>query len=93
MAPASAFRRELRHEPDWPALEGRHPVFLVDASGLLERRLLHAWIRRRAPEGVPETDWDAIPIPPTRRRSRRVALAPLEEALAAWRSESVCLCL
>jgi glycerol-3-phosphate O-acyltransferase len=81
MAPASAFRRELRQEPDWPARENRRPIFLLDASSALERKLLLGWIERHAPQASPE--WDEILVPPTRRRSDRVSLAPLEEALAA----------
>ena len=83
MAPASAVRRELRHEPGWPALGTRRPVFLLDASSGLERRLLRAWIERHAPTDPAEARWDAIRIPPTRRPRGRMPLGPLEEALAA----------
>ncbi len=80
MGAASASRRELRHEPAWPDLEGGRPLFLLDASSGLERRLLEGWIERHRPE---HAQADAVSIPPTRRRSRSASLSALEEALAA----------
>jgi glycerol-3-phosphate O-acyltransferase len=81
-AMASALRRELRDEPDWPALAGQRTVFLTDASSSLERRILEAWIERRRPAGLSAADYDVIDIPATRIRYSRVSLAPLEETLA-----------
>ncbi len=83
MAPAFASRAPLRGEPDWPVAEARRPVFLIDASSRLERRLLEAWIERKRPAGIAAADCDVIAIPPTRRRSQRVSLGPLEECLAS----------
>jgi glycerol-3-phosphate O-acyltransferase len=79
---ASALRRELRNEPDWPGLDGQRVVFLTDASSSLERRILQAWIDRRRPAELGPADYDVIDIPPTRIRYSRVSLAPLEETLA-----------
>ncbi len=71
-------------EPDWPALAGRRPVFLLDASSRLEERLLRDWIERHRPESVAACDYDVARIPPTRRRRRsQPFLARLEECLAA----------
>ena len=80
MAPASALRRELFREPGWPEVEARRPLFLLDASSGLERRLLEGWIQRQRPDSA---EFDAVSIPPIRRRRRGASLAPLEEALAA----------
>ncbi|MDJ0848540.1 MAG: glycerol-3-phosphate 1-O-acyltransferase [Myxococcota bacterium] len=80
MAPSSALQSEPQDEPAWPDLEGRRPLFLLDASSGLERRLLEAWIERQRPA---DAESDAVTIPPTRRRSRGASLAALEEALAA----------
>ena len=65
MAPTSALRRGLHDEPDWPSADDRRPVFLLDASSPLERRILEAWIQRRSPPGSTASEWDAIQIPPT----------------------------
>jgi glycerol-3-phosphate O-acyltransferase len=83
MAMASAFRRTLRDEPDWPLLNGRRPVFLADVSSALERRLIEAWIERRRPAELAASACEVIEIPPTRRRGRRVSFTALDEALAA----------
>jgi glycerol-3-phosphate O-acyltransferase len=71
----------LTKEADWPALDGRRPVFLIDVSSALEERLLESWIERNRPEGVDASGYDVIRVPPTRRR-RRMSLAPLEASLA-----------
>jgi len=69
-------------EPDWPD-RGKHRVlFLIDAASRLERRILEDWVERRRPEGVPESDYEGIPIPSSRRRQRRLDQR-LEAALAA----------
>jgi glycerol-3-phosphate O-acyltransferase len=81
-AMASALRRELRNEPDWPAVGGQRVVFLADASSSLERRILEAWIERRRPAELSAADYDVIEIPPSRIRHSSVSLAPLEETLA-----------
>ncbi len=47
-------------------------VFLLDAASGLERRLLEAWIARQQPPALPAGAWEAIPIPPSRRRRRRL---------------------
>ncbi|HEV7734696.1 MAG TPA: glycerol-3-phosphate 1-O-acyltransferase [Candidatus Binatia bacterium] len=66
------------------AVTDRRVVFLLDASSRVERRLLLDWItEHHAPSGI---RWDAIPIPPSRRRRRRRTprLDPrLEACLAA----------
>ena len=74
----------LRNEPAWPAISGAggRILFLVDASSAFERRLLHAWIERSRPEDADDADWDALDIPPSRRR-RRVSLAKLDDCLSA----------
>jgi glycerol-3-phosphate O-acyltransferase len=83
MAPLGAIRQPLRKEPDWPLLNGRLPVFLLDVSSTLERRLLEAWIERRRPESVEAGDYDVIPVLATRRRRKKPSLARLEAHLAA----------
>lgn len=64
----------------WPDSGGRRVVFLLDASGRLEQRLLAEWIARHRPAGV--NGELAIPIPPSRRR-RRGRLDPRLEATLA----------
>jgi glycerol-3-phosphate O-acyltransferase len=83
MTPLAANRRPLHDEPDWPVSDERRPVFLLDASSSLERRLLEAWIERRRPAGVEPGDCAAIPILATRRRRKALSLARLEAHLAA----------
>jgi glycerol-3-phosphate O-acyltransferase len=84
MAVASAVQPLADAEPSWPALNGRRPVFLVDASSRLEERLLEAWIERRRPAQC-SGGHDLIRIPPTRRprQRRRSSLSRLEAVLAA----------
>jgi glycerol-3-phosphate O-acyltransferase len=82
MVSSAAIREPLHREPDWPLLNGRRPVFLLDASSRLERRLLEAWIERGRPAGTPPGDYGAIPILATRRRRRAPTLARLEAHLA-----------
>ena len=83
MATASPVEAPLRDEPSWPALHGARPVFLLDASSALEARILEAWIRRNRPENVAADGFDAVAIPPSRRRRRRTSLARLEANLAS----------
>jgi glycerol-3-phosphate O-acyltransferase len=64
----------------WPASEGRRVVFLLDASGRIEQRLLSEWIDNNRPSGI--NGEVAIPIPPSRRR-RRGRLDPRLEATLA----------
>jgi glycerol-3-phosphate O-acyltransferase len=69
-------------EQTGPLAEGR-VVFLLDASSGIEQRLLLDWIKEH--HKLPGVPWDAIPIPPSRRRRgrRRARLDPrLEAALA-----------
>jgi glycerol-3-phosphate O-acyltransferase len=74
-------------EPEWPReAGGRRVVFLLDACSELEKRMLEDWIRRSRPEFVAESNVEAVPIPPSRRRSPRrqsPSLARLESAIAA----------
>ncbi len=79
---ASALRRALEGEPDWPLANGRRVAFLLDASSELEARLLEGWIERHRPAQLGAGGCEAIRIPPTRRR-RRVSLARLEATLAS----------
>lgn len=55
-------------------------VYLLDASSGVERRLLEQWIaaHHQGPE-----PWQALPIPPSRRRARRAPLDPKLEACIA----------
>ena len=62
----------------WPSPAPR--LYLLDASSRFEERLLAAWVESRT-EGHAALR-DAVPIPPSRRRRRRVGLSPLEVALA-----------
>ena len=64
----------------WPQTDGRRVVFLLDASGPVERRLLGDWIEANRPAGV--NGEVTIPIPPSRRR-RRGRLDPRLEATLA----------
>jgi glycerol-3-phosphate O-acyltransferase len=74
----------LRDEPQWPVALPAHErvLFLVDASSAFERRILLAWIARNQPESAGPPRWEALDIPPSRRRVRRVSLAKLEARLA-----------
>lgn len=61
-------------------------VFLLDACSELEKRLLEEWIERSRPETTPENAVEIIPIPPSRRRTKRSrgqGLGRLESAIAA----------
>ena len=82
---SSALSRTHRDEPSWPTV-GETPgcvLYLLDASSGFERRLLLGWIERHLPEGACEAEWDAVDIPPSRRRVRRVSLDKLDSCLAA----------
>jgi glycerol-3-phosphate O-acyltransferase len=83
MAVNVAMTDPLRHEPDWPVLNGRSPVFLLDAASEFERSLLEAWVERKRPADVAPEAVVAISIPSTRRRRHKVSLEPLEAHLAA----------
>jgi glycerol-3-phosphate O-acyltransferase len=58
-------------------------LFLLDASSAFERRILLAWIARNRPERTDESGFEAVEIPPSRRRRRLVSLATLETRLAS----------
>src|SRR5262249_30777496 len=60
----------------------RRVVFLLDACSSVELRILRQWIaEHHVPTGIP---WDAIPIPPTRRRWRSSRPDPrLDAAITA----------
>ncbi|MBW2664949.1 MAG: glycerol-3-phosphate 1-O-acyltransferase [Deltaproteobacteria bacterium] len=73
----------LQREPDWPALDGHSPVFLLDAASALERSLLKAWIERKRPHGLALESPISISIPSTRRRKHSPSLSALEAHLAA----------
>jgi len=75
----------LRDEPQWPAALGARErvLFLLDASSRFERQLLLAWIARNRPEDTTARGWDALDIPPSRRRGRRVSIAKLEAQLSS----------
>ena len=64
----------------WPDAGERPIVFLLDASGSLERRLLDEWIEEHRPDGA---SFQAVALPPSRRRTRDVgnASADLRDAL------------
>jgi glycerol-3-phosphate O-acyltransferase len=76
--------RPLPDEPEWPERAGQRPVFLLDASSDLEKRILEGWIRRHQPAGMDRSEWEAVAIPPTRRPvRRRGTLGGLEAVLVA----------
>ena len=81
MAPVSGLRAPLQGEPLWPVLDGRRPVFLLDASSGLEARILEAWIERNRPPSGRPGDCETIRLPPT-RRPRRASLESLDACLA-----------
>ena len=59
----------------------RRVVFLLDACSRTELGILRRWIEEHhVPTGIP---YDAIPIPPTRRRRRTTVDARLDTVLAA----------
>src|SRR5262245_44348234 len=66
----------------WPGSDGARVVFLLDASGELEAKLLKRWVERHAPENA--GPWATVRIPPSRRpRERRLTDRALDHALAA----------
>jgi glycerol-3-phosphate O-acyltransferase len=67
-------------EQAWPDAGERPLVFLLDASGGLERRLLADWIDEHRPAGA---SFRAVTLPPSRRRAREVrnVSTDLREAL------------
>jgi len=54
--------------PAWPAARAGRWVFLLDAAGGYERRILERWIEANRPEGLDAGDVEAIPIPASRAR-------------------------
>ncbi len=56
----------------WPDAQGRRLVFLLDAASPLEERLLKEWIARHRPDGIGAPDIETLPLPPSRRRQRRL---------------------
>jgi len=84
-AVSPAVSRPLPDEPSWPTAGGDSTriLYLLDASSRFERRLLLAWVARNRPDAVCDADWDAVDIPPSRRRVRSVSRAKLEATLAA----------
>ena len=82
MASAAGLHEPLRAEPPWPVLDGRRPVFLIDASSELEARILEAWIDRNRPPALAVDAGEAIRLPPS-RRPRQASLSPLDACLAA----------
>ncbi len=80
MAPVLA---AMTDEPDWPALQGQRPVFLLDVSSGLEARILDAWIERNRPDDLDPRGHESIRIPATRRRRDRSGLEALDACLAA----------
>jgi glycerol-3-phosphate O-acyltransferase len=73
--------RVFEEEPSWPGSAEHRVVFLLDAASKLERRLLGDWIARNRPSGNGAT-FEAVAIPPSRRR-RRGRLDPRLEASLA----------
>src|SRR5215471_14508734 len=72
----TATQREQREE-----IGRRRVVFLLDACSHTELGILRRWIEEHhVPTGIP---YDAIPIPPTRRRRRTTVDSRLEACLAA----------
>jgi glycerol-3-phosphate O-acyltransferase len=85
---STALSRPHRDEPSWPAAGAERVLFLLDTSSSLEHRLLRSWIERNRPEDAGDADWEALDIPPSRRRRRHVSLAKLEDRLACETSGS-----
>jgi len=73
---------EVADDPAWPVTDGRHVVFLIDASSRLERQLLAQWIERHRSERDGGPAIETIPIPSSRGRGRRQLDPRLEAALA-----------
>ncbi len=65
-------------ESPWPNSAGRRILFLVDASGSLERRLADDWIRRHRPA---EANYQVVGMPGSRRRRRGESLTAVQSAL------------
>jgi glycerol-3-phosphate O-acyltransferase len=82
MASAAGLHEPLQAEPPWPVLDGRRPVFLLDASSELEVRILDAWIERKQPPALAAEAGEAIRLPPS-RRPRQASLSPLDACLAS----------
>jgi len=70
-------------QPRFSPAGDRPVVFLIDASSGLEQRLLRNWIDTHKPAPGAKNGWEAIAIPPSRRRAGKSSLDPrLEERLA-----------
>jgi glycerol-3-phosphate O-acyltransferase len=80
------------HEPEWPACGSRRPIFLIDASSKLEKRLLEDWIERHRPEGATSSAYDQNFLPPSRRpiARRRFSLSRLDSCLASEGDSLLC---
>ena len=70
MATTAGLHAQLQAEPPWPVLDGRRPVFLLDASSELEARILDAWIERNRPPALTADAGEAIRLPPSRQIGR-----------------------
>lgn len=67
----------------WNEARSRRVVFLLDASSILERRVLREWISCHRPAEVEPQACEMVPLPGSRRRRRRRLSPLLEECLAA----------
>jgi len=79
-------------EPDWPGTGARRPIFLLDASSSLERKILEDWIERHRPDGASISEYDRLGLPPSRRpiARKRFSLARLESCLASEGDALLC---
>jgi glycerol-3-phosphate O-acyltransferase len=73
----------VHSEPAWPAADGRRIVFLIDAAGSLEQRLLEDWIARNRPADCAPNGIETIPIPPSRTARSRGRIDPRLDASLA----------
>lgn len=69
-------------DPPWPHSGGRNIVFLCEVETSTERRLLHDWCRRSAPNGE-DGSWTAIEIPSSRAEEAVTLSSELETRLLA----------
>ncbi len=71
-------------ERSWPFVGGRRIVFLLDAAGRTEERILERWIEDNRPESISPASCERVRIPSSRRPwGRRRPSSRLEVALAA----------
>lgn len=67
----------------WPGVDGERVIFLVDASGAAEHRLIQRWIARNKPNDFPDSGLEIVSLPPSRgRRPAREADPRMEACLA-----------